>query len=168
MKKTMSVKINYQTVAPELLRPMYETSKLIAGSGLDRKLLTLVELRASQMNRCAFCLALHMREGKALGDTDDRLFGVAGWREASWYSARERAALEWTEALTAVAQAHPPADLAARMQEHFTERELVYLTHAIAVINTWNRLNVAFGTPPERAEDVFKMLHGAATATAAG
>lgn len=164
----MSVKINYQAVAPELLRPMYEASKLIRDSGLDPKLLTLVELRASQLNRCAFCLALHMREGKALGDTDDRLFGVPGWREASWYSATERAALEWTEALTAVAQAHPSDDLAARMLEHFTERELVYLTHAIGMINTWNRLNVAFGTPPERAEEVFKMLHGAAAVTAAG
>jgi AhpD family alkylhydroperoxidase len=164
----MSTNINYQAVAPELLRPMYETSKLIAESGLDPKLLTLVELRASQLNRCAFCLALHMREGKALGDTDDRLFGVPGWREASWYSARERAALEWTEALTTLAQQHPSDDLLARMKELFDDRELVYLTHTIAMINTWNRLNVAFGTPPERAEELFKMLHGAAAATAAG
>lgn len=164
----MSTKINYQSVAPEMLRPMYDASKLLAQSGLDRKLLTLVEIRASQLNRCAFCLALHMREGKALGDTDDRLFGVPGWREASWYTAQERAALEWTEALTAIAQQHPAADLTARMLEHFSERELVYLTHAVNMINAWNRLNVAFGTAPEYAEEVFNRLHGGGAVTGAG
>lgn len=164
----MSTKINYQAVAPEMLRPMYDAGKLLAQSGLDSKLLTLVELRASQLNRCAFCLALHRREGKALGDTDDRLFGVAGWHEASWYTPQERAALEYTEVLTALAQAHPADDLTERMLRHFSERELVYLTHAVNMINAWNRLNAAFGTSPEHADEVFRMLHGNGAATAAG
>lgn len=147
------------SVAPEVVRPLYDAAKLLAQSGLEHNLLVLVELRASQLNRCAFCLALHMREGQALGESSDRLCGLPAWREAPWYSARERAALEWTEALTLVADEYPSGDLLARMKEHFSEREIVYLTLAVNSINSWNRLNVAFGTSPERADAVFKMLH---------
>lgn len=163
----MTTKTDYQSVAPELLRPMFETVKLFGKSSLEPKLRTLVEIRASQINGCAFCLALHRREGRALGDTDDRLFGVAAWHEAPWYSQRERLALEWTEALTRVSQQRPPEDLLARMHQHFDEREIVYLTHAINMINAWNRLNIAFGTSPEHAEAVFNQLHGNGAATAA-
>ena len=139
---------------------MHDAGKALMQSDLDPKLLNLVLMRASQLNRCAFCLALHMREGKALGDTDDRLFGVAGWREASWYDARERVALEWTEALTQVSLQPPSDDLRARVREQFTEREIVYLTYAIGLINSFNRANVAFGTSPDGAEAVFKALRG--------
>lgn len=155
----MSAKIDYSTLAPEVVRPLHDAAKLLAQSGLEPNLLVLVELRASQLNRCAFCLALHMREGQALDESSDRLSGLPAWREASWYSARERAALEWTEALTLVAQAQPGGDLLARMREHFSDREIVYLTLAVNTINAWNRFNVAFGTPPERADEVFRMLH---------
>lgn len=155
----MSIKIDYVSVAPEVSRPLYEQGKLLAQSGLEPTLLGLVELRASQLNGCAFCLALHVREAQALGESIDRLAGLSAWREAPWYTARERAALEWTEALTLVAREHPEADIVARMREHFSDREIVYLTLAVSTINTWNRFNIAFGTPAERADEVFEMLH---------
>jgi AhpD family alkylhydroperoxidase len=155
----MSTTLDYQSVAPDVLKPLYEANKILAKSGLEASLLTLIELRASQINGCAFCLALHTREAQALGESSDRLAVLPAWREAPWYSTRERAALEWTEALTLVGTGHPPSDLLARMKEHFNESEIVHLTLAINTINSWNRFNVAFGTSPEHADAVFKMLH---------
>lgn len=160
----MTSQIDYASVAPEAARPLLDLGQLITASGLDPKLLALVQIRASQLNGCGFCLVLHTMEAEALGETRERLATIAAWRDASWYDARERAALEWTERLTALAGAPPPETLRARVREHFAERELVYLTLAIAAINAWNRLNVAFGTSPERAEAVFRMLHGDAAA----
>jgi AhpD family alkylhydroperoxidase len=154
----MSITVNFTSVAPEVSRPFFEANKLFEQVGLEPSLRVLVDLRASQLNRCAFCIALHMRQGQALGESLDRLTGIPGWREASWYTARERAALEWTEALTLLANEHPSSELLKRMKEHFSDRELVYLTLAINLINTYNRFNVGLGTPPERAESVFKML----------
>jgi AhpD family alkylhydroperoxidase len=161
---SMPTTLQYQNVAPEVLQPLYDMNKLLAKSGLEPTLLTLVELRASQLNRCAFCLALHTREAHALGEGGDRLSGLVAWREAPWYSARERAALEWTEALTLIAHQPPGADLLARMKENFSDKELVYLTLAVNAINSWNRFNVAFGTSPEYADAVFKQLHPNGTA----
>ena len=155
----MSSKLDYMSVAPEVGRALIASGGLLAMSGLEPNLLTLVELRASQLNRCAFCLALHMREGQALGETSDRLSGVAAWHDAPWYSERERLALEWTEALTHLAGQQPADDLLDRMKEHYNERELVYLTFAVTAINSFNRFNVAFGTSPEGADAVFKMMH---------
>lgn len=155
----MSTTLDYQSVAPDVLRPLYEANNILAKSGLEPKLLALIELRASQINRCAFCLALHTREAEALGESGDRLIGLPAWREAPWYSARERAALEWTEALTQIADEPPNSNLLARMKEHFSESEIVYLTLAVNTINSWNRFNVAFGTSPALADTVFKMLH---------
>lgn len=155
----MDAKLDYTTVAPEIMRPFMETAGLLGKSGLQENLLTLVELRASQLNGCAFCLALHMREGQALGESSDRLSGVAAWHDAPWYSARERLALEWTEALTRVADARPSEDLLPRLREHFSDKEIVYLTLAVTLINSYNRFNVAFGTSPAHAEEVFQMLH---------
>lgn len=155
----MSTTIDVLSIAPEVVRPLLDGGKLLAQSGLEPKLLSLVELRASQINRCAFCLALHTREAEALGESRDRLSGLAAWRDAPWYGARERAALEWTEALTLLAHEHPSRERLAAMKEHFTDREIAYLTLAIGTINAWNRLNVAFGTSPEGADAVFRMLH---------
>lgn len=155
----MSATIDFNSVAPEAARPLFEAGRLLAESGLEPALLSLVQLRASQLNRCAFCLALHAREAQALGESGDRLSGLAAWREAPWYSARERAALEWTEDLTLIAREHPPHERLAMMREHFTDREIVYLTLAVSTINAWNRLNVAFQTSPAAAGAVFDMLH---------
>jgi AhpD family alkylhydroperoxidase len=160
----MSANIDFMNIAPETANLLFEMGKLLAQSGLDPKLKTLIELRASQINGCAFCLALHHREATALGESNDRIVGLSAWREASWYTPRERAALEWTEALTLAAQGHPSPDMVARMKEQFTEREILYVTLAVNVINAWNRLNIACGNPPEAAEAVFKSLHPRAAA----
>jgi AhpD family alkylhydroperoxidase len=155
----MTDSFNYFATAPEAMRPIQQLGKLAHESGLEHKLLNLVQLRASQINGCAFCLALHTMEAEAIGETSKRLAGVAGWREAHWYSDRERAALEWTEALTLIADHRPSDDMLARMRSTFSDRELVFLTLAITTINTYNRFNVAFRTPAEAADEVFKQLH---------
>ena len=155
----MSGFIDFNKVAPEVTRPFFDMGKLLAKSDLDPKLRTLVEIRASQINGCAFCLALHHREALSAGESVDRIMGLSAWREASWYSDKERLALEWAEALTNVGQGHPSAELDACMREHFSETEIVYLTLSIIAINSWNRLNVACHTPPEHAQAVFEMIH---------
>lgn len=145
---------------------MYEAGKILAESSLEPTLLHLVELRASQINRCAFCIALHTRQIEALsGEHGDRISGLPAWREAPWYSERERAALEWTEALTGIARHHPGDALFERVKEHFSDREMAELSLAIATINAWNIFNVGFGTPPERADQVFAQLHPRAAAS---
>ena len=141
------------------MKPLYDMGKVLANSGLDPKLRTLIEIRASQINGCAFCLALHHREAKANGESDDRIMGLSAWDDAPWYSDRERLALEWTEALTLVGNKHPSVELDSCMREHFTEKELVHMTYAIMLINSWNRLNVACHTNPELAEGLFRQLH---------
>ncbi|HEY8298225.1 MAG TPA: carboxymuconolactone decarboxylase family protein [Candidatus Baltobacteraceae bacterium] len=156
----MTQRLDPMSVAPQAVAPLFELGKAIGASNLEKNLLVLIQLRASQMNGCAFCLALHVREGKALGEADDRLYGVAAWREAPWYDDRERAALEWTESLTDLSNHGPGDELYARVKEHFSEPELVYLTLAVAAINVWNRFNVAFRTSPARAEAAFQQLHG--------
>lgn len=163
----MTARFNYSTAAPEVVRPLYEASKALAQSGLDETLLALVNIRASQINGCAFCLALHAREAEALGMSLDRLNGVPAWREASWYSDRERAALELTEALTTLDGKPVADDIYARVQAQFTEREIAFLALAINTINSWNRFNVLFRTPPEYAEETFKLLHPAASKNSA-
>ena len=150
------------TIAPEIVRPLYDQGKLLSKSGLEPTLLTLIQLRTSQLNRCAFCLALHTREARALGESDDRMSGLAAWRDAPWYSEPERAALEWTEALTLLPEGHPNVEVLPRVKTQFADREIVYLTLAINTINAWNRLSVGFGTSPEGADAVFEMLHGRA------
>lgn len=141
------------------MNPLFAMGKVLASSGLDPTLRTLIEIRASQINGCAFCLALHHREATAEGQSNDRILGLSAWREAPWYSDRERAALAWTEALTLVGNSHPSADLDTQMREHFTEKEIVHVTYAIMLINAWNRLNVACHTNPEAAEAYFKSMH---------
>jgi AhpD family alkylhydroperoxidase len=117
-------------------------------SGLEESLLNLVDLRASQINGCAYCLDMHTKDARAAGESEQRLSLLPAWREArSFYSEREQAALEWTEAVTLVAEDHVPDDIYERVRPHFTDEELANLTLAIATINSWNRLNVAFRTP---------------------
>jgi AhpD family alkylhydroperoxidase len=160
VQEHMTQRLDFMSVAPQALAPLFDAGKILAESGLSRNLLTLIQLRASQMNGCAFCLALHTREGKLVGESDDRLYGVAAWRDAPWYSDRERAALEWTEELTDLGNHGPDDELFARVKEQFSDSELVHLTLAITTINAYNRFNVAFRTSPNRAEAVFQHLYG--------
>jgi AhpD family alkylhydroperoxidase len=117
-------------------------------SGLERPLLELVKLRASLMNGCAYCVDMHTKVARSLGDTEQRLYAVSLWRECPYYSERERAALAWTEAITLVSADHVPDEAYELVRPHFTEKELVDLTLAIVAINGWNRLAIAFWTVP--------------------
>jgi AhpD family alkylhydroperoxidase len=157
----MTQRLNYSTVDPRALKPLYDIQAYLAKSSLEPAIRYFVTLRASQINGCAFCIALHNRELAEIGETGDRVWGLPAWREASWYSERERAALEWTEALTLVANGHPSDELYAQVSRQFNEREMVALSLLISVINTWNRFSIGFGTPPETADAVLAQLHHA-------
>jgi len=132
-------------IAPEVFKTVLQVSSYLNNhSGLEPSLLNLVNLRASQINGCAWCIDMHTKEARALGETEQRLYLVSAWREAPFYTERERAALAWTEAVTLVAKDHVPDDVYEHVKPHFTDKELVNLTLAVTQINVWNRFNVAF------------------------
>ena len=135
-------------VTPGVIHAMLGLERQVQKAGLDTKLLDLVWLRASQINGCACCLDIHSKDARANGETEQRLYGLDAWLETPYYSARERAALEWTEALTLVAETHAPDEVYERVREQFPEDELVHLSLAILSINSWNRLNIAARTVP--------------------
>lgn len=140
----MNPRLNSHQVAPELLKPLLDLSMKVESSGLEHSLLELIKIRASQLNGCAFCIHMHTRDARAHGETEERIYLLSAWHESPLYTERERAALGWTEALTLVSQTHAPdADYEA-LRAHFSEKEMVNLTLAIGVINTWNRLAVGF------------------------
>jgi AhpD family alkylhydroperoxidase len=143
----MDARLRYAIAAPEARKAMFQLQEYINNSGLEKSLLHLVDMRASQINGCAFCLDMHAKDARAAGESEQRLYMLSAWREAPFYSERERAALEWTEAVTLVADNHIPDEVYERVRPHFTDEELTNLTLAICVINSWNRLNVAFRTP---------------------
>ncbi len=117
-------------------------------SGLEPSLRELVKTRASQLNGCAYCIDMHTKEARAAGETEQRLYALDAWRETPFYTDRERAALEWTEAITLIAEDHAPDELFVRVRQFFSEEELANLTLAIASINGWNRLMIAFRAVP--------------------
>lgn len=127
---------------------MYAVERYVRECGLERRLLELVKLRASQINGCAYCVDMHTKDARANGETEQRLYAVVVWREAPFFTERERAALAWTEAVTLVSVDHVPDDVYDLARQHFTEKELVDLTLAIVAINSWNRLAIAFRTVP--------------------
>lgn len=131
----------------EITQPMRALSAAASSGALEPGLVELVKVRASQLNRCAHCLEMHTKEARAMGESDDRLDLVAAWQEAPVFSARERAALRWCEELTLIAQRTVPDDLYEEVRSHFSEDELCQLSLAILVINSWNRLAVAFRAP---------------------
>ena len=143
----MSGRFDYAKVAPDANDAMRGLERYVRGSGLERSLIELVKIRASQLNGCAYCLDMHTKDARAAGESEQRLYVLAAWREAPFYSERERAALEWTEALTVLARDGVPDELYERTRRVFSELELVNLTTAIIAINGWNRLSVAFRSP---------------------
>jgi AhpD family alkylhydroperoxidase len=147
-ENTMTARIDLMHVNPDVIRAMLALERQVQKAGLDAALLDLVRMRASQINGCACCLDMHSKDARAHGETEQRLYGLDAWRETPYYSARERAALEWTEALTLVADTRVPDEVYERVRKQFPEDELVHLTLAILSINTWNRLNVAARTVP--------------------
>ena len=144
----MKARIDLMHVNPDIVQAMLGLERQVRRAGLDEKLLDLVRMRASQINGCAFCLDMHSKDARASGETEQRLYGLNAWRETPYYSARERAALEWTEALTLVATGHAPDEVYEHVREQFSEDELVHLSLAIVAINGWNRLNIAAATVP--------------------
>ena len=122
-----------------LLKLSFESQK-----HLEHSLLMLVEIRASQINGCAYCLDMHTKDARAAGETEQRIYTLDAWRETPFFTDRERAALEWTEAVTLVAETRVPDDVYQQVRQQFSEEELVELTFAVIVINSWNRLNVSF------------------------
>jgi AhpD family alkylhydroperoxidase len=115
-----------------------------ATAKLEPKLFELVKTRASQINGCAYCLDMHTKDARHHGETEQRLYALSAWRETPFYTDRERAALEWTEAVTLVSDSHVPDDVFERVSAQFSEPELVALTFGVVVINCWNRLSIAF------------------------
>ena len=156
----MESRINYGNAVPGVRDALLRVSEYVHNSGLEEPLLGLVFLRASQINGCAFCIDMHWKDMRALGQSEEKLYMLNAWRESPGYTERERAALAWTEAVTLVAVDHVPDEVYQAARREFSDQELVNLTLAIAVINSWNRMNVAFRTPagnyraPARARKV--------------
>lgn len=144
----MKARLNYAEVAPNALKGMRELEKYVHGSGLERPLYELVKTRASQINGCAYCLDMHTKDARKAGETEQRLYALSAWRETPFYSERERAALEWTEALTLISETDVPDSLYEATRKHFDEKEMVALTMAIIAINGWNRLAISFRSIP--------------------
>ena len=154
----MNVRLNYGKVAPGIYDAMDALDRYLQGCGLEKALLLLVQLRASQINGCAYCIDMHSIDARAAGETEQRLYALDAWRETPFYDDRERAALAWIEAVTLVAQTHVPDSVYDEARKHFSEQEIVDLTYLAAAINAWNRLAVSLRAMPGR--------YRAATATA--
>ena len=135
--------IDYQREIPDIIERMQGLQALILQHGIDKMLLHLVKLRASQINGCAFCVKMHTREARADGETNERLDHLVVWKHVGGYSEAERAALAWTEALTGLDQEPAPAPLRAALRRHFTDTEIGALTAAVAMINFWNRIAIS-------------------------
>jgi AhpD family alkylhydroperoxidase len=140
----MEPRLNFAKVAPEGYQAMSALNRYVENSGLEPLLLELVKMRASQINGCAYCLDMHSKDARALGESEHRLYTLSAWRETPFFNERERAALLWTEELTLLNQREVDDEVYAEVSKHFTDEELVNLTYAIVVINGWNRLAVSF------------------------
>jgi AhpD family alkylhydroperoxidase len=144
----MEPRLDIAKQAPAAGRAMYAMEKFVRECGLEAPLLELMRLRASQINGCAYCIDMHTKDARAAGETEQQLYTLSVWHETPFFTDRERAALEWTETVTQVAQTHVPDDVFERVRKQFTETELANLTLAIVAINGWNRLAIAFRMPP--------------------
>lgn len=144
----MPERLSYAKAFPEGVHALIAMGRAISDSGLEPSLQELVKTRASQMNGCAFCLDMHTKDARALGETEQRLYALPAWRETSFYTPRERAALAWTEAITNIQQGHASDEVYQDVRKQFSEAELVRLTLAITQINTWNRIAIGFRVEP--------------------
>jgi AhpD family alkylhydroperoxidase len=146
----MQPRIDYRKYAPEALQSMLGLEKYIAACGLDRKLVLLMKMRASQINGCAYCLDMHSIDARAEGETEQRLYTLDAWRETPFFSDRERAALAWTEAITRVSEGHVPDAVFEEVKKYFSEKEIIDLTIVATTINMWNRLAISTRAAPGR------------------
>jgi AhpD family alkylhydroperoxidase len=142
------MRISYARSAPGVFDAMESLDNYLEESAIERPLRLLVQMRASQINGCAYCLDMHSKDLRAIGETEQRIYSLDAWRECPYYTERERAALEWTEAVTLVAEGHIPDTAYEDVRPLFDERELADLTLAVATINAWNRLSIAARITP--------------------
>lgn len=145
----MTARIDVAKVNPAVYKAVYALQSYVDNSGLDKKLLELIKIRASQINGCAYCLVMHTNDARKIGETDERMHLLNAWREAPVYTERERAALAWTEAVTLVSEKHVPDEVYEEVRKQFSEKEIIDLTAAVAAINTWNRFAIALRAEPQ-------------------
>ena len=144
----MEPRIDYLKAARGVYEAMLGLEKYLHQSGLEEGLMDLVKLRASQINGCAYCIDMHWKDLRALGESEQRLYGLDAWEESPYYTDRERAAFQWTEAVTQIRDGHVPDEVYEKVRTKFTDKELADLTLAIAAINGWNRLAIAARSVP--------------------
>jgi AhpD family alkylhydroperoxidase len=145
----MQARLNAATASPAAYAAMMSLENFVKKSTkLEPSLVELVKMRASQINGCAFCVDMHSKDARAEGETEQRLYALTAWREAPFFTAREQAALAWTESLTLVAQDHVPDAVYGTVRPHFTDEELVNLTLVVTTINAWNRFGISFRMVP--------------------
>jgi AhpD family alkylhydroperoxidase len=152
----MEARIDYLKAGRGVYEAMLGLEKYLHQSGLEEKLLDLIKLRVSQVNGCAYCIDMHWKDLRALGETEQRLYGLDAWEESPYYTDRERAALAWAEAVTNIKETHAPDDVYEEMRKQFNEKELADLTLAVGAINAWNRLAIAARSVPGR----YQPAHG--------
>ncbi len=150
----MTQRLNYLKSSPELTRKVFELSEAVKKSSLGNTLLDLINIRASQLNGCAFCLDMHSKEAKIHGERELRLYHLPIWRESPLFADAEKVALEWTEALTKIGPEGVSDDLYDRAKSHFSDAQLSELSFAVGTINLWNRLNIGFRNPPGSADEM--------------
>jgi AhpD family alkylhydroperoxidase len=144
----MPERIHYTKVAPLAYHAMLGLEKYLDQCGLEAGLLHLIKMRASQINGCAYCLDMHSKDLRAIGETEQRIYSLDAWAECPYYTDRERAALAWTDAVTRVSETHVPDEVYDQVKNQFSEKELADLTVAVATINAWNRLAISARTTP--------------------
>ena len=148
----MTSRLDYQKQSPKALAAMLAVENFVRGCGLEMSLIELIKLRASQINGCAYCIDMHTKDARAAGETEQRLYTLSAWRDTPFYTPRERAALEWTEAVTTISNGPIDDALYASVSEHFSEPEMVNMTMAVIAINGWNRLAIPFRSEPGHYE----------------
>ncbi|MFC5525868.1 carboxymuconolactone decarboxylase family protein [Rhodanobacter ginsengisoli] len=144
----MNSRLDFCKTSPEAIKAMIALEQPIGNSSLEKPLIELVRLRASQINGCAYCMDLHSADARKAGEDERRLATVGAWRETPFFSQRERAALAWTEAVTLVSSTHVPDDVWESVQPHFTPEEMTDLTLLVVAINGWNRFSIALRKMP--------------------
>jgi AhpD family alkylhydroperoxidase len=145
----MTLRMNFVQAAPDAYKALLALENQIRGSGLEQSLIELVKIRASQINGCAYCIAMHTQDARKHGESEERIYLLDAWEESPVYSGRERAALAWTDAVTRISETHAPDHLYGELRKHFSETETANLTMLIATINAWNRLAISFRSVPQ-------------------
>jgi AhpD family alkylhydroperoxidase len=143
------MRLDYASLAPEATKAMAGVNAALLRAGLDKRLMDLIFLRVSQINGCSYCVDLHAHDLRTAGETNERLDGLAGWRESPYFTDAEKAALEWAEALTHVDVTHAPDSAYEPLTHHYDSKQIANITYAIALMNAWNRVAIGFQQGPK-------------------